>query len=173
MNASRAHLTIAFAIDFESPGERLTRKVAGRRYQPVSLDQPASTAAVMVYHSIKNHNASVINIAGHSLPTLEKFGWNQEKINSYLYEIFKSVLSEIQIDQIISGGQTGVDIAGVVVAEALGIDAVATLPRGYLQRVGTRDVYSDPDSIYGQVKAWSQSLLEFDKDTSQLSISSS
>lgn len=38
----------------------------------------------------------------------------------------------------ISGGQTGVDIAGIVAAQALRIDAVATLPKGYLQRFEDR-----------------------------------
>lgn len=38
------------------------------------------------------------------------------------------------LDKVVSGAQTGVDIAGLVAAVKLGIPCVGTLPRGYIQR---------------------------------------
>ena len=41
INASWADLTVAFAIDFGTAGERLTRKAAGDRYLPVNIPSSA------------------------------------------------------------------------------------------------------------------------------------
>lgn len=56
------------------------------------------------------------------------------------------------IDKIISGGQTGVDIAGGWAAVKLGIDCTLTLPKGFKQRhEGGIDVMHTREEIMEQI----------------------
>jgi hypothetical protein len=133
-NAAAAGLTAAFALDFETAGERLTRRMAGERYVAISLELAAIDAARMLYRALKKHDASTLNIAGNGLHPLARSGWTQARCNQYLYEVLSTVQQHWPLEQVISGGQTGADVAGGVAAAVLGIDVVMTFPAGFIQR---------------------------------------
>lgn len=138
-NAS-ADLTIAFAFDASTPGEKLTYeavKSQGKLYiqiQPHRLPlefEKISYAAQL----IENKNVSTINIAGNGLYTTIKFGYDQAKcdelVYNYLYSIITHLHDRNQIKLIRSGGQSGFDESGLKAAEKLGIPALCVCPKGW------------------------------------------
>lgn len=136
-NADAADITIALAEDYTTAGERLTRNVAGdTRYLPLPIRRKSIESARDLYRQLRErglHNP-IINVAGNGIYTLKYYDWTQSKVNRYLYRVLVRVHEHWPIKKVVSGGQTGVDIAGIVAATALGIDATATLPKGYVQR---------------------------------------
>jgi hypothetical protein len=147
-NATNSDITLAFAIDFSTAGEKLTKRAAGERYFAASLlDDPIETART-IYRELRRREARTVNIAGNGIYTMAKHGWTQEAINAHLYDIFSPVHSHWQITKILSGGQTGIDIAGIIVAQALRIPATATLPYGFIQRgLDNKDFSRSENSI--------------------------
>ena len=138
-NARMADVTAAFAADFSTAGERLTHKAAVGRYVAIELsNRTPIEAARLVYRAVARLDAHVLNVAGNGIYTLEQFGWSQDAINGYVLEALSYVCKHWRIERIVSGGQTGVDIAGIVAAHRLGIDAVATLPKGFVQRAADK-----------------------------------
>jgi len=133
-NAQRADLTVAFAVDFNSAGERLTRKAAGDKYLAIALETPAVVAARVLYRTLRERNARALNIAGNAIVTLEKHGWTQARANRHLFETLKLCHEHWPIHSIRSGGQTGIDLAGLIAGHALGIEVAALLPKGFIQR---------------------------------------
>ena len=136
-NAATADLTLAFAVDFTTAGERLTRTAAAPRYEGLPLaihDDPVMTARAVYRVVALQRRARVLNIAGNGLHTLACHGITQEALNRWLYGVLAPVHMHHPFEALVSGGQTGVDTAGLVVALALGIPAVGTLPKGFLRR---------------------------------------
>ena len=133
-NAKSSDLTIAFAVDFATAGERLTRKAAGRAYVSIPLGLELKEAVKEILDAAKRYNASTLNIAGNGIYTLAEHGWTQRASNLYVFKVLRRVTRRREITVIRSGGQTGIDIAGIVAAYVLGISAIATLPKGFLQR---------------------------------------
>lgn len=133
-NAGTADLTVAFAIDFNTAGERLTQKAAKEKYVAVPLSMDPIVAARRLYKACKHHNVKKLNVAGNGIYSLVKKGWTQESLNQWVFDVISLVHKHWPLQSIISGGQTGVDLAGGVVGEVLGIETVMTLPNGYLQR---------------------------------------
>lgn len=156
-NAMNADITIALACDFNTAGERLTRKAAGFRYLGVPLSTSPLEAARTICErlSLSGRTSSTINIAGNGLHTLHrKLGWSQREANSHVLHVLALVREEHPITRIISGGQTGIDLAGLVAASVLNIDAVGTLPKGFIQRFEDgRDVPRTEDEIRGEILA--------------------
>ena len=133
-NASLADLTVAFAIDFSSPGERLTRTAAASRYVAIHFsDGPAAGAATLI-SALRDHQCRTLNVAGHSLQTLLRHGVSESACNEYVHRVLSEALKVWPVGRVVSGGQTGVDLAGAVSASVLGIEAELTLPAGFLQR---------------------------------------
>lgn len=158
-NAGQADITIAFASDFSTAGEALTRKAAGAKYLPISLSADPVIAARAIYRELRARNATVINIAGNGIYTLIGHGWTQESLNAHLHSILSLVFRHWKIAKLVSGGQTGVDVAGLVVGAALGIAAVGTLPKGFLQRgANNKDVERDPKELESEIRAWAAKL---------------
>jgi hypothetical protein len=141
LNANSADLTIACAEDYESGGEILTRRLAEargeERYLKLPLSMKPIEAARLLWKRCKALNVRTLNIAGNGIYTLKKFGWTDDSVNEWMYQVIKQVSEHHQFELIISGGQTGADFAGGVAAEALGIDAVMTFPKGFKQRTLT------------------------------------
>lgn len=135
VNAGRADLTIAFAIDFNTAGEKCTHRAAGDNYMSIGLDRDTTMAAREIFKECRRRGEDLtLNIAGNGIYTLHKKGWTQEALNHWIYDVLKLVCGHWPIRMIVSGGQTGVDIAGGVVAEFLGIPCEMTMPKGYKQR---------------------------------------
>ena len=142
-NAHVADLTAAFAVDFTTAGERLTHKAASGKYVAIDIVrlQPKEAAQLVLREALRL-GAHVLNVAGNGIYTLQARGWTQERINAYVADTLAAAHDALRshgdreagLTRIVSGGQTGVDLAGLVAAHRLGIDAVATLPKGFVQR---------------------------------------
>ena len=136
-NASVGDITIAIAVDHNTAGERCTQKaVAAAKKKILKLEMSTDylEMARAVWRAVKDIPEPTINIAGNGIYTLTKQGWTQEKVNRIVHDIFAKVHEYHPIKMIVSGGQTGVDLAGGVAAYKLGIDCVMTLPKGFIMR---------------------------------------
>lgn len=150
LNANSGCLTVAFAEDYESAGERLTKRLAqargAERYIALPLSMEPIQAARELFRRCRDLNVKTLNVAGNGIYTLRDFNWTQDSLNEWVYQVMKHVAAHHKFDLIISGGQTGVDFAGGVVAEALGIDAIMTFPKDFLQRTLTAHAYTQTEA---------------------------
>lgn len=133
-NAQSADLTVAFAEDFASAGEKLTHKAAGDRYVSIALKTDPTQAARELYVACRKHQTRVLNVAGNGIYTLREYDWTQESLNLWVFQVMSLVHKHWPLKRVISGGQTGVDWAGGVAAEVLGIPGEMTFPKDFLQR---------------------------------------
>lgn len=155
VNAESADLTVAFASDFSSAGERLTHKAAGVRYIAIPLTTPAEEAGMKLAASLRKHGGSTLNVAGNGIYTLSLHGWTQESVNHWIYLALRATCQSVQIQQVRSGGQTGVDIAGLVAACELSIPALGYFPKGFLQRGPDQiDRSHSPEEIKHQIDSY-------------------
>jgi hypothetical protein len=158
-NATSAELTVAFAMDMTTAGERLTHKAAANRYVGIVMTESPLQAARILYKALKSLNASILNVAGNGIYTLSSYAWDQKRTNQYVYDVLSVVTEYWPLHRVISGGQTGVDIAGIVAAYALGIEACATLPKGFIQRGANKiDVSRSASTILEEVKSQAAKL---------------
>jgi hypothetical protein len=121
-------------VDYETAGEKLTHKAAIGKYLKLPLSEDYLHLSRVLYGHMRQRGARSINVAGNGIYTLNKYGWTQEKVNRIVYDILNLVNQYWKIEKIVSGGQTGVDLAGGVAAYKLGIDCVMTLPKGFKMR---------------------------------------
>lgn len=163
-NAGTADLTVAFAIDFNTAGERLTQKAAKEKYVAVPLSMDPIVAARRLYAACKRHNVKKLNVAGNGIYSLVKKGWTQQTLNQWVFDVISLVHTHWPLESIISGGQTGVDLAGGVVGEVLALETVMTLPNGYLQRnADGADITQSVEDVVENVMYYVE-LLKKDKD---------
>lgn len=133
-NALGADLTVAFAQDYSTAGERLTKKMAGAKFVAVPLGQPPVEAARLLYKALKYHDARVLNVAGNGIYTLQA-NWTQSSLNQWVYQVLALVHKHWPLETVRSGCQTGADLAGLVAAYACGVrKVIALLPHGFIQR---------------------------------------
>lgn len=160
-NAKAADLTVAFAINFETRGEQLTKKAAWPNYVGISLSHaPAFAAAMLEEFRAKQEMRDTLNVAGNGIYTLKKFGWDQGRVNRWVYETLLRAHRSVQFMHVYTGGQTGVDLAGAVAAYALAIPCTVTMPLGYIQRDEYgRDASHTEDGIRGQIEGGAAELL--------------
>lgn len=141
-NARWADLTIAFAVDFNTAGERLTRTAAGDRYLAVDVPTDRSkltnsdanelTASLIAHNAASLHSFN-LNIAGNGLETLRKNGLSQEDIDSFVAQVIGLAITKgMDVREIRSGGQSGADESGTKAAIMYGIEASQVVPRGFL-----------------------------------------
>lgn len=133
-NAHRADLTIAIAANYLTGGEVVTHKAAKDKYLALPLTTPAIENARLLWRELKRRNVSVLNVAGNGIYTLSKYGYTQAGVNDYAFELLRHVVPHWPITLVVSGGQTGIDTAGAVAAQALGIPAELCYPKGYKVR---------------------------------------
>lgn len=139
---AQADATIAFAVDFDSPGEILTKKaVRQNKKQYISVDASvlhydAKTIDKIVYQ-LNEAKAKTINIAGNSLPTLLKFShqYSQNVCDTFAHVTLDLIVNHRFLKSkpisIRSGGQSGFDEAGIKAAVKLGIPAICLAPKGW------------------------------------------
>ena len=142
INASWADLTVAFATDFGTAGERLTRKAAGERYLPVNLPSSSELchdrdtirkAAGFISRRMEGSDAFRLNVAGNGLGTLLKSGLSQSDADHFVAAVLGEAMAlGMKVSEIRSGGQSGIDESGIKAAVAYGIPAGITFPRGWL-----------------------------------------
>lgn len=143
-NAS-ADITFAFAVDFTTGGEVLTKKCVkeqGKIYVPVDLKN-MNVDYERIYKIITHINQfavqpkngkMTINIAGNGIYTLDKFGYSQDFVDEFIYEFLCAIFNDphfFAVQQIRSGGQTGIDESGLKAAEKLNIPAFCLAPKGW------------------------------------------
>jgi hypothetical protein len=165
-NASSGDVTLALAVDLTTAGEKLTHRAAGEKYIGFQIDANSEPIDVArgLYKFMKKRNARTLNIAGNGIYTLIKHGFTQEDINNFLCDVIEKVHQYWPIEKIFSGGQTGVDLAGAVVAQYLKIPALITLPNGYIQRFeDNKDITQTQEKVYEQINHWVSLLVELDK----------
>ena len=132
-NANSADVTIAFAIDHTTAGERLTARLAGNKL--VKFESSLKEFAEAIIAKLKSVNGTSINVAGNGIYTWAKSGGTQEAINQRMFKVLKMVKEQHPaLNKIVTGGQTGSDLAGAIAAKALGIPVEVTMPKGFLQR---------------------------------------
>lgn len=133
-NADSAGLTVAIAADYTTAGERLTKNVAGDRYVAVPLNVTPAAGGAQLAAAMRQKGTTTLNVAGNGIYTLAGHGHTQASINQHVFDLISAAHAIHPITKIVTGGQTGVDLAGAVAAKKLGIPAVVTLPKGFVQR---------------------------------------
>lgn len=151
-NAKSAQLTAAIAINFNTAGEKLTHKAAGECYITLPFLDPCLDNARRLYVACKRFRVETLNIAGNGIATFADANVWRETVHQYVFNILRQVHAHYPIQKIVSGGQTGVDIAGAMAACKLGIDAEITFPLGFRQRDENRvDHYYSEEEIMKQI----------------------
>lgn len=148
-NAKWSDITLAIAVDFSTAGERLTKTAAGNKYVS-SLIKKTSSGKLSASEKVINNRADEIekqitdkklpknniklNIAGNGAYSLNDLA-SQSEIDEYVVKLIKALQDRgITISEIRSGGQTGIDEAGVKAADALGIKWSILAPKGFVFR---------------------------------------
>jgi len=161
-----ADVTIAIAFDFNSAGEKLTKKSvleAGGLYFPIELNRfglNEYTLLNVINHLgllIKGLNKSEItlNIAGNGIYTLRETTFNKQSICDYFtYCMLKELVNELdrqrenglfdtKIVSVRTGGQTGFDEAGAKAAIKIGIPTTVLAPKGWRFRNEMADIFNE------------------------------
>lgn len=145
-NAILTDGTLAFAADWKSPGMIHTHKVvygAGKPYIKVDIKDYYDFwvgHTKNVVDQLQKHNIKNLNIAGNSLGNLE---CNQEALNRRIADIMDKVSEHWPLEHVRSGGQNGVDLAGILWADSRGIPCTVLAPKGWMFRQGNRDICSE------------------------------
>jgi len=159
-NARGADVTVAFAVDFETAGERLTHRVAGPRYVGIALGSNVPKAADQLSAFMAKRNARSLNIAGNGIYTLATQGISQAEVNRWVFEVLSLVHKTRALTFIRSGGQTGVDTAGLVAGLALGVPVLGLYPKGFRRRLrNQQDVESSPQDLEAELRTAADALL--------------
>lgn len=153
-NASNSDLTIALATDYSTAGERLTKKAAKGRYLALPLREDPVENARALYRYLRSREIArpVINVAGNGMHSLAKAGLSQEEANLHLYRVLQPIHEHWGIARVISGGQTGIDMAGGIAAAELDIPIRLFFPADFRQRDadGVDDRHTEAE-IQGQI----------------------
>lgn len=140
-NVTWSDMTLAFATDFETAGEKLTYREASKqgKYQNIFLFDDIEVTDEDIKRNVSNlitamsndqaygHKGKTIktkniklNIAGNGIYTYKNK--TQEELNDIVTKYIKELINQgISISEIRSGGQTGIDEAGIIAAQRLGI----------------------------------------------------
>ena len=135
-NCKTSKFTIAVATDYTTAGERLTKTAAGNRYSSLAyedgnnkkkLDKLISILSAPVA-TLYGSQELTIHFAGNGIYTLAKTGITQKMADRRAYTILKYLHSVAHISKLYSGGQSGMDEAGVKAALRLGINVEVNMP---------------------------------------------
>lgn len=146
-NAEWSDITLAFAADFNSPGEITTKKASGNKFIGYlltsaevmrRLDDSHFRSQGKKYADIIRSNPNYreegirLNIAGNSMISLSRCGLDADSVQDIIYQVLKNLLSEgIVISEVRSGGQSGADEFGIIAAQRLGLKCSILAPKGY------------------------------------------
>ena len=148
-NAKWSDVTLAIAADFNTAGEKLTKRAAGTKYIALDITKNREEALNKLLKNWKESKLKTksikLNIAGNGIYTLKEYGYTQSQIDNEVKAIVQFLLDNgITISEIRSGGQTGVDESGVKAAVDLGIKASIHAPKNYRFRTfGGKDIESE------------------------------
>lgn len=144
-------VTLAIAVDFSTAGEKLTTKAAGDKIVHLDSNFFGTSwihAARALYKMLKDNDCRVVNVAGNGIYTYSKHGFDQQSVNHMVEVLLKRVHEHWKLDHVVSGGQTGADLAGLIAAAKLDIDCTGMWPKGYKMRFEDGiDRYHTPEQI--------------------------
>lgn len=134
--------SFAYAADFSTERQMLSREIAGERMLQVPVGTPHQEAARLVCQHLRTLGATHLNVTGSSLATLRRhFPFPlpelQAKVDGYLLRTLTAVHAQYPLAGVRSGGQSGVEEAAIKAAVTLRIPALALLPRDFLYRDAT------------------------------------
>lgn len=153
-NARGADVTVAFATDFTTAGEKLTKNMAGPRYVGIPYGSDVPTAVRILLQFMASRNGTSLNIAGNGIYTLCKEGVSQHDANLWVLAVVKGVHARNPLSFIRSGGQTGIDTAGLVAGLVLGIPVLGLYPFGFRQRLANgADITSTAEELEADLLA--------------------
>jgi len=136
-NASQG-ITLALAVDFTTAGEKLTTKAAGEgRIVHCDAKNFATSwlpSARKLYKLLVDNDCRVVNVAGNGIYTFAKYGFTQVTVNDMIRQILHQVDTHWPLEHVVSGGQTGADLAGLIASAKIGIPCTGTWPNGYKMR---------------------------------------
>lgn len=159
-NVNKSDLTAACAIDFTTQGERFTEKVAGDRYIRLVLNHTSIDCARQLYRALVKHDAKTLNIAGNGMHTLSSRKITQRRVNIWLHDVLILVHAHLPLQKLMSGGQSGLDIAAAVVGPLLNIPTEINFPQGFKQRLENGiDVLQSKDDVMLSIQTMQQELL--------------
>lgn len=127
-------VTMAYAVDHYTAGEKLTQKAAGEKIVLMTPDFGDVQNARYLYATLRHFDCRIVNVAGNGIYTFNKHGYTQVMVNDAIHRILHTVHQHWPIEKIVSGGQSGADLAGLIAAERLGINSVGTWPKGFKMR---------------------------------------
>ena len=151
-NASAADLTIAFAADFSTAGEKATEKAAAGKIIQIPMDKENCDAKAMAADILscmtdrERKSELEVNVAGNGMQTFAQRGLSREQVASTVAAVMRELVERhgLRIAAIRSGGQTGADEAGILAAKELCIPAHVHAPKGWLMRgEDGKDVFSE------------------------------
>lgn len=156
-NAMSVPVTIALAVNFDTAGEKLTRRCveeSGQKYIPVQLDAASITewsaahqAARTIIEGLKpfdDWTKISVNVAGNGMYSFPK-EVSQENLDVFMTRVLLLVntFSDVEINRVRSGGQTGIDEAGVKAADTLGLVAAVHGPQDFKFRIRMENRWLD------------------------------
>lgn len=148
-NALLSDGTVAFAVDFKSPGMILTHKAtygAGKPFIRIDLNEysvMSDRQAMQIAAELMEYDIRVLNIAGNSMPHLRS-KYTQEGLNAKVANCMNKVHALWPLESVRTGGQGGIDLAGNLWAESIGMDSIVLAPKGWMFRTeGGRDVCNE------------------------------
>lgn len=148
-NAEWSDITLALAIDAGSPGELETKEAAADKLLPyrlldgdIAITEPSFVERLLseVTTDIRNHpryksfskEGLKLNIAGNRLAILFRHGISQQEIDDLLHAVIEGLLENgIAIAEVRSGGQSGVDEAGIHAAQDCSLPCSILCPKGF------------------------------------------
>lgn len=149
-NAEWSDITIALAQNFNSKEEEATKRHAGNKYISHELQRgnDPEVIATNIYNEMvaKGKTKDVkLNIAGNGIYDLTG---SQEYYNDLVTAVISKLLNRgVTISAIRSGGQTGIDEAGIMAAQRLGIPSEVHSTMDYRFRVGPGANYDISDEV--------------------------
>lgn len=148
--ADDVDFTLAFAVNFDTAGERATAKAAGDSLievavplkksggidlSPKAIKAAVDTICMAVPEEFLKGEPVGFNIAGNGLFTLAASGGTQEQADEFVARVFAGLLRKgVSIQSVRTGGQTGFDESGVVAAVVFGIPATVHAAKGWKLR---------------------------------------
>jgi len=154
VNAS-SDVTIAFACDFSTSGEKLTKKSVleqGKKYLAIDANNLNVTEFRVnkIVDILNKVNAKTLNIAGNGIYTL-KGKYYQYELDEFVYNLLLEVISSDNLKNkcitIRSGGQTGFDESGAKAGDKLGLETIILAPRGWKFRTQYGTDISDEEKF--------------------------
>lgn len=147
-NANWSDITLHLATDFNTAGEKLTQRSAGEKLISGNLNDSVKDIVDGLLKQINDNNLPKdnikLNVAGNGIYTLK------DKFAQYeLNDLVTTIISELQkngisISEIRSGGQTGIDEAGVMAGKMLGIkSSVLTTSDWKFRNVNGKDISNE------------------------------